>query len=284
MRKIMLTDIEINQIVFLKDLAVIKISGKKAQEFLQGQMTCDVLTATEENRIIGAACNHQGRILAIFSLIKKGEDYLCILPKDISTGFIQHLNKYAVFSKVSIADVSMEYCLYGWIGDEPPPVDLTHLANAFLLKGYLPRYLILSKEKLNVECAQNDTLWKLMDIYSGLPTIHLATVGKVTPHMVDLQLLGGVSFNKGCYVGQEIIARTQYLGKSKKRLYRAEIEGTIELSEGEPIFSGSRESGWVINAVNHQTITYLLVILQEPIDRPFLLKGHLLLRVSPCHV
>jgi folate-binding protein YgfZ len=278
----MLTDAEINQIVFLKDLAVIKISGKKTQEFLQGQMTCDVLTATEEKIIIGAACNHQGRILAICFLMRSSEDYLCILPKDISTSFIQHLNKYAVFSKVSIVDVSIEYYLYGWLGDRLPDY-LKHLANAFLLKGFVTRYLILSREKLNAKGAPNDTLWKLMDIYSGLPTIHLSTVGKVTPHMVDLQLLGGVSFSKGCYVGQEIIARTQYLGKSKKHLCRAEMEGMIEMSEGETIFSDSQESGWVINTVNYQEITYLLVVLQEPIDRSFLLKGQPLLRVSRCH-
>jgi tRNA-modifying protein YgfZ len=252
----------------LTNLGVVKVAGEKAQGFLQGQLTCDVAQVSEQYGCVGALCNPQGRVLAILFLFKLGQDYLCVLPNAIIPASIQYLQKYAIFSQVTMSDVSHAYFLYGGLGD-------ITLGTMFCrLPGVMPRSIWLSSHQLAPNLLSPDIEeWRLANIRSGLATIYPETIGAVTPHMLNLPKLGVVSFNKGCYVGQEVIARTQYRGKTKRHLCLAEIAEQLPLSSDDIIYANGQEAGLVIDAAPSERGTTFLAVLQEPFDRDFITKG-----------
>ncbi len=253
----------------LTTFSLIKVAGENAPSFLQGQLTCDVTQVFDDNSIIGAICNHQGRILAIFNLFKFEHEFHFLIPKELTREFIKHLKKYAVFSKVSLMDVTNDFYRYGYLGDPLP----NHLKKQgtfpYKMMGATARYLVISRNTLEV--TKDEKCWRYTNILSGWPTIYIETVGKLTPHMINLPILGGVSFKKGCYVGQEIIARTQYLGKSKRHLCLAEMSGEILVQPGMVLYSNDQEAGLVVDSVSIEDVTYLQAVLHDPIDRDFFL-------------
>lgn len=277
----------------LSTLGVIKIVGDQAETFLQGQFTCDVTQVTSSRGSLGALCNHQGRVLAVFWLLKKNDDYYCILPHSLITDFIQHLSKFAVFSKVTLEALNTDYFLYGCVGaasrelllkqyDQIPSESFEVIACDQDLLVQIPaassRYLVLRRTPLIAEEINNQDLsWKSLNIISGQAMIYPETKGIVTPHMLNLHQLDAVSFNKGCYVGQEIIARTHYLGKSKRHLCQAKIQAIVNLQPGSQIIAEGQEVGVLLESVTLEETTYLLAVIQDPLDRSFSIQGHDLL-------
>lgn len=278
---------EIIDIIHLINWRLVKITGANAESFLQGQLTCDVTEITEKKCALGALCNHQGRVLAILTLFKKQQDYFCLLPNLVHEKVIDHLSKFAVFSKVHLEDVTANFFLYGCLVEDSlrdifpefPENDHDVVAQEQLtlvkFPGISPRYLICSQVKLDHKTiTQNDWAWKLISISSGYASIYTQTMGTVTPHMLNLPLLGAVSFDKGCYVGQEIVARTHYLGKSKRHLCQANILANVEIEPGELVFSGEQEAGIVMDSIIVHSTTLLLAVLAEPLDKSFTVKGY----------
>jgi folate-binding protein YgfZ len=281
----------------LKNWSLIKITGDKAEAFLQGQLTCDVTVVNEQKSSLSAICNPQGRVLAVVILFKKGNDYFAYTPRCISEYLITHLKKFAAFSKVTVEEVTSHYFLFGIVGESHAQtlqaifntlpsesyeavISTEHVVTA--LPGGGSRYLLWGPiEQENTFAAHfsdattDESNWKMSAILSKTPFIYTDTLATVTPHMLNLQHSNAISFNKGCYVGQEIIARTHYLGKSKRHLYLAEINGTTNVVPGAMLQANDQEVGLVVEAVTWQQNSLALAVIQESaVEQIISCQGH----------
>jgi len=203
----------------LDSMRLLKVQGVDAKKFLQGQLTCDLETISGNYNSMGAHCNPQGRVIFLFRLFYYQDAYYFFLPRTMVEIALTALQKYAVFFKVQMEIASLPLC--GWLGQQPSQ------AFAFAVPGIVPRYLLMTTHPRAETLATTFNLWKYLDITAGLPQIYPATSEKFLPHDLNLQDIDGISFSKGCYTGQEIIARMQHRGTIKNRLFRATITADV---------------------------------------------------------
>lgn len=273
-----------NNYANLIDLGLIRITGKDAKQFLQGQLTCDLEEINAEQSRLGAHCDVKGRIIASFRLFSYQNDYYFLIPLSMVSLLLTSLQKYAVFSKVALINVSEDWQKIGLYGpsikglleqklysSKENGVTESGQKLSLSIPGPVPRSILLApaSEPIGfIDTAlkqQNINHWHLLDIMAGIPTIYPETSGQFTPHQLNFPEIGGVSFNKGCYIGQEIIARTHYLGKTKSRLYRVSFSANYPTLPGTPLFDSDQESekGTLIMSAKEQDNTYqALVCLQ----------------------
>ena len=235
---------------------LISIKGPDAEKFMQGQFTCDLRLVTANHSAIGACCNPKGRMLAQFQIVQVAdESYLLRCPAEVAPDFVAHLNKYKVFFKCELNLLDSMGCL-GACGDErvlsnifgPLPAKPNQVAvkeglTIIRVTGEQPRFELWTGSE---EASQwlpsalqhcltgNDIDWELLEIRAGMGEVYDATREEFIPQMLNLQSLSGISFKKGCYTGQEIVARMQYLGKLKKRMYLISIDAAANSVASEP--------------------------------------------------
>lgn len=219
---------------------VLRIGGEDRVEFLQGQLTQDVGRVDPRHSALTGWTTAKGRLLAIGQLLPGPEALWWPLPADIIDGVARRLGMFVLRSRVEIA--VMNVAVTGILGlDVDAPLSLGQvevaaeagaaasageLVAARLVGDPTRAWLCGPAEQVRAVCtdagfgAASTTDWQLADIAAGLPGIIAPTSEAFTPQMLNLDLLGGISFTKGCYVGQEIVARTQNLGRIKRRLYR----------------------------------------------------------------
>lgn len=271
-----------------------KLLGDKSEQFLQGQVTCDVNQVNNSKITLGSLCDYKGRVYAIFYLYYWQNNYYLWMPHDIIENTITQLNKYAVFSKVTLHNQTDDLVAIGIGGTQcdqylspflqkkvPKEINECAQTDQYLLIKIADepqRYMMIGAiseiqkfwqlfRQQAVHVAAN--IWQLHNIFAGIPMIHSATINLFTPHQLNLPTLNAVSFNKGCYTGQEIVARTQYLGKLKQHLYRALLSMPTQPPPAEKIFITSdnniqHEIGYIVNAAsNENNICHLLVVLQD---------------------
>lgn len=221
-------------------LAILTVSGKDAAKFLQGQVTCNVNEVTETKCSPGALCNPKGRAITTFLLVKSGEAFLMVLPEELLEPIKKRLQMYVLRSDVALTDSSGQLCLIGLCqpGTEAGPLFGTtrqEVITINLSAAEQNRYLVIAEadkaialwsdrtgnQGFQPECSDQ---WRYLDIISGIPWLTTETSEEFIPQMLNLDLLGGISFNKGCYTGQEIVARTHFLGKAKRALFLAECD------------------------------------------------------------
>lgn len=269
------------------DFGCVKVSGLDAKRFLQGQLTChlDEITATQSR--LGAHCNPQGRIISFFRLFLYQDEYYLYMPKEIIDRAIMALQKYAVFFKVTLTDVSQQLAYLGIQGsiatslltELPDSPDAVYPASEFFsckLASHPDRYLLigsnlaltaLEKKLSETMPILADNSWKQMDIVAGLPQLYPSTVEKLLPHDINLPLLNAIHFNKGCYTGQEIIARMQYRGKLKKCLLRARVQSDHPFLPGSDLYqenaTGPETCGTLIDFCLEQDNNYLVLVTAE---------------------
>lgn len=248
--------------VALTDLAIVRISGEDALNFLQAHFCNDVAQINDGSGQLSGYCSPKGRLLAIFHLFNIGGDFFMVVPAELVESLIKRLSMFAQMMRpvgkqlignvshkpVILQDVSDEYVSIGTYGAvdlrslETGPVALASLPGT---QEHLSRTLCL----LTTEAARtvwtnlkeqaapvSRELWRLQDIQAGLPVVLQQTQDTFVPQMVNLHLLDGVSFNKGCYPGQEIVARMQYLGKLKRQMHRFLAE-TDQIEPGTTLVS-----------------------------------------------
>lgn len=233
-----------NSISAIAHLAVIKITGKDAAKFLQGQLTCNINELTEANSFFAAYCNAKGRTISTLLILKNEADFLLILPNELMEKVIKKLQMYILRSEVQLNNITDEFCMIGVTTNNhdllpSPPVTNFAVTNDSEIIIKFPsnnhRYLIISSasrsKSLWTQLLQNDDVssinsnsWFYQDVSAGIPWLTETTSEEFIPQMLNIDKLGGISFNKGCYTGQEIIARTHYLGKAKRELFLAESE------------------------------------------------------------
>lgn len=263
----------------LSSLGVIQVCGEDALPFLHGQFTNDLNNVSTEHCQLSSYCNHKGRMLSIFNIHKKEEDYFIILPRDVLDQTISKLNLYKLRAKVELLDRSDELVLFGIVGPGSRSIlkELNLIAPSYIhqsihindttllrLQSESYRVLCISTPSSAINLLENiinkvtfSTIdfWNLHDIYSGIPQVTANNIEAFIPQMTNLDLIDGVSFNKGCYPGQEIVARTHYLGKPNRRMYRVIITDENKVEPGMKIFSPEDEKQPVGRIVLAQKIT-----------------------------
>ena len=258
----------------LTHVGVIRVGGEDAADFLQNQLTNDLREVTLERSQLTAWCSPKGRVLACFRLFRTEEYHYLLLPKAILPATLERLKKYVLISRVTLEDASEECALLGVAGagaekllreaghDSPPGVNEVVRGEGHTLLGIpgpQPRFIAVGDGAQIIPLWSSlkgratpvgTSAWRLLDIRAGLPDIHPETVEAFVPQMINLDLLGGISFDKGCYPGQEVVARLRYLGKLKRRMYRARIECAASPQPGEPLrLAGEgRDTGKIVEA------------------------------------
>ncbi|HUW50447.1 MAG TPA: folate-binding protein YgfZ [Sulfuricella sp.] len=252
----------------LSHRGIIGIGGEDSQTFLQGQTTNDVRLAAGQAQH-NSLCTPKGRMLASFLLWRTDDGYALQLPAELLAGIQKRLTMYVLRAKVKLRDASEESVRFGVAGADAGrllqgifgvlPTDTLNVANhergTVIRLGPASFEVIASPEQgpaLWDELSKGATpagsaCWEWLEIRAGAPVILPPTQEQFTPQMVNFEVLGGVSFAKGCYTGQEIVARTQYLGKVKRRLYLAHIDSDHTPQPGDEVFGAEETSGMVVN-------------------------------------
>jgi folate-binding protein YgfZ len=231
-------------IMDLSHLGLLKITGEDAKKFLQGQLTCNIEEISSTQSRLGAHCNPKGRIIFLFLLFYFQNNYYLQMPHEMIPIAIQSLKKYAVFFKVQLHDASGELISIGYSAENlnqfthplPENQDETIQTNDLLIikiLGKKTRYMLCGKietlsplwKKMISETPYiSSDHWKCLDIEAGLANIYPETSENFLPHELNLHIFNAISFDKGCYTGQEIIARMHYRGKLKNQLQHIMIE------------------------------------------------------------
>lgn len=188
----------------LSPFSMVVVSGTQAETFLQSQLTCDVTQANDTTALLGAHCNIKGRMVSLFHLFKQDDVFCLLMPADVVEIAAKALKKYAQFSKDVDIIIETERPFVGVVNE---PADI--------VLGKAPHYG-LKRSDIKGEGAFAD--WQDAMIQNHHAWLTPETLGQFLPHDIDLPKLGGVSFKKGCFIGQEIIARMEYLGKLKKQV------------------------------------------------------------------
>ncbi|CAH0199593.1 tRNA-modifying protein YgfZ [Pseudomonas sp. Bi70] len=264
---------------------ILAVRGPDAGKFLQGQITCNINYLGTSGSSLGARCTPKGRMLSSFRIVSVADGFLLAMSQELLAPQLAELQKYAAFSKAKLSDESAAWVRFGLSGadaalqamgialaGEADSVTSTDSLLAIRLSdGRAELWAPVEQaeplrarlsEQLR-EASLND--WLLAQIRAGMGQVTGTTRELFIPQMINLQAVGGVSFKKGCYTGQEIVARMQYLGKLKRRLYRLHIASEQQPAPGAELFSPVHRSavGEVVLAATSDDGVELLAVLQE---------------------
>lgn len=254
----------------LTHLTVLTVSGKDAASFLQGQTTCDINALVDSKPGLGAYCNAKGRAITSFIIIKQQASFQLILTSELLDIVSKKLRMYVLRSDVQLTDHSIDLCVTGIANVKLNPQDRLYpypqLDNSFLYIGS-PEQSRLFWSELTQSQEFNlldSNAWLGLDIQAGIPWLFTQTSEEFVPQMLNLDKLNAISFEKGCYTGQEIVARTHYLGKNKRAMYQASSTSTTGIQPGRSITDGEDNSmGTVVLAAQQDNTTQLLVVLKD---------------------
>lgn len=253
---------------------ILEVKGIDATRFLQGQLSCDVATLPSGGSVLGSRCNPKGRMQSSFRLLKlSDEGYLLAMDAKLLESQQADLARYAAFFKVQLSDSTDQWVRLGLWGSQMETAlaatDVSQVINIddTTVELWLPAGRGQEVATALLQHAEPVTLnaWQLQQIRLGIGQVHSQTRESFIPQMLNLQQLGGVSFQKGCYTGQEIVARMQYLGKLKRRMYRLTSVGIDLPAPGTPIMNSANDQavGEVVTAANADTGMELLAVLQN---------------------
>lgn len=229
---------------------LLKISGIDATKLLQGQLTCNVEKASSTQAILGAHCNPQGRIVSLFYLWTVDNAYYLLMQRSMIPIAYAALKKYAIFYKLDMADVSDDITIAGHASKSPTAIALPAPATRS----------ITMHETID---SLSDEEWASLTIEETIPTIYPETSGKFLPHELNLHTLSAIDFDKGCYTGQEIIARMHYRGKLKKCMYHAILHSKNRIAPGADIYKNANIIGNVVSLYKKAEHHYAALIVME---------------------
>jgi folate-binding protein YgfZ len=256
-----------NIICDLSHFGLVVIAGDDAATFMQGQLTNDVNQVDVDNSQLSALCNNKGRMIANFRLFKHQQNYFLSLKKNLVEKSIGHLQNYILRAHVAIQDISEQLIHLGISGDNATELlspfienisqktdSVSHNDNyiAVRVAGLKPGYEIFCSlehakflwEKIAEQAeAVNSSSWDYLNIQAGIPYIDAASSEEFVPQMANMELINGVSFTKGCFTGQEIVARMHYLGKLKKRCYKVHVDTENKPHAGDKLFAENARAG-----------------------------------------
>ncbi|MBF0255162.1 MAG: folate-binding protein YgfZ [Gammaproteobacteria bacterium] len=251
----------------LSHLGLIRLEGEDALSFMQGQFTNDSRALSQSRSQLSALCSPKGRMLGLVRIIAADQGWLLQLPVELAEGMQKRLQMYVLRAKLKISLAGQDWLQMGLAGESAPAL-IEQLLGAVpteaddrlerdglicvRLGGDLPRFVLLLpshraaevRQQLGEQAKACDTsAWKLLAIRAGEPIVHSQTQEAFVPQMANMQRVNGLSFTKGCFTGQEVVARMQYLGKLKRRMFRARLHSSEPVSPGMELFSAASTSG-----------------------------------------
>ncbi|MFY9259065.1 MAG: folate-binding protein YgfZ [Gallionella sp.] len=268
----------------LSQYGALRVSGEDAQSFLQNLFSNDIRTVSAAQAQLSSFNSAKGRMLASLLVYQDGADYVLQLPRSLSDMLRKKLSMYVLRSKVKITDVSDELVAIGVSGKDvadklaalfttlpTEPLGVVSNETTQLIRWTDTRFQLMIRAEHAPAVWQSLNLipvgcgcWDWLTIQAGIPVILPATQEQFVAQMVNFEQIGGVNFKKGCYPGQEIVARMQYLGKLKRRMYRAHINSLAQA--GDELFSADmagQASGMIVNVAAAPDGGYdLLAVLQ----------------------
>lgn len=288
-----------NHLIPLPGRRIIQVTGEEAKSFLQNLLTNDVNALQINQSQLSGFCNPKGRLLSIFQLIRREDGFLIVLPAELAEAISQRLNMFKLRSKVDIKLIEDQHVL-GLIRwqDESDLAEIWHgkvTEEGLVIRqpGQTPRFLLIADEQ-NIKALSQylneqwqlapERLWQQHEIEAGLPNIFPDSKEAFTPQQVNLDLAGGVSFKKGCYPGQEVVARLHYLGKPSRRLFLGSLKGTTLPGINSAVMDAEGETlGHVVQAqfTAEGAIVCQLSMKLSAVGKKALIDGHELESVTP---
>ena len=266
----------------LMQFGLLAASGDDACAFLHGQLTNDIEHLAPDRACMAGWCSAKGRLLATFLIVPHEGAYLLQVARDLGATVAKRLSMFILRSKVRLADASDAWVQFGLWGEGaesvlngleiPLPAEIMHVArreSLFAVRVAAQRYLLLApaaeRARLAAAVAAGDAqAWTLEEIHAGRPLVTQATQDQFVPQMINFELVGAVDFQKGCYPGQEIVARAQYRGQVKRRMVR--MRTPVPLRPGQDLYSDDvpgQPSGTVVNVAGDEALAVLQIATVE---------------------
>lgn len=291
---------EVSQVVDLSGLSVVEVTGEDASVFLQGQFCNDLQQVSSTHAQITGYCTPKGRLLALPTVVGFESGFRLLVPQSVKEAFIKRLSMFVMRAKVSIrelsdwrcvgviaSDDSADGCIQSLFGSVPlTPLEVLTSQSAQVIRwhddhaiGQRARFLVIADNETVTTVWNQDgqrarsgqSAWRLADISAGVPSITGGVVEAFVPQMINLQLIDGLSFTKGCYPGQEIVARMHYLGKLKRhmRLFKlvqteTPLATALRPAAGSKLTCGTdQEAGVVVDAAQMSDgVTFILAVVK----------------------
>ena len=262
------TEHPIGGVCRLADRGVIRASGSDAATFLQGQLTNDVASLDARSSRLAGFCSAKGRLQASFVVWRPAEDeFLLACASDLLAATLKRLSMFVLRAKCKLSDASGDVALFGvageaaavrlddlavWQARREGATTLVRLADAAGERRALLAVATGDESALPTEATLSPEAWRWLEVESGIVTIEAATVDRFVPQMVNFELVGGVDFRKGCYPGQEVVARSQYRGTTKRRVLLFDCDA-VPVAGADVFASGApgEPAGTVANGAAH---------------------------------
>ena len=251
-----------NKFIVLDKTSTIKVEGDDRVQFLQGQLTQDINLISQNKALYAGFCNPKGRVLAFMLCYLNHESIHIQIDSSVQEFILQKLRMYILRSKVSLNLVNETFTCIGFVGSkallakkiQPPKnyLDIIQSDGIMIMRLGIDddRYQLMGETskindfmKLNFSEYSSMSLddWNNLNILDGIPEIYPTTQEVFIPQSLNMDLIEGINFKKGCYTGQEIVARTHYLGRVKRRMYRVFIKSQVDLNPGDQILNKNGE-------------------------------------------
>jgi tRNA-modifying protein YgfZ len=271
----------------ISHFGLIRVAGQDAAKFLQGQFTNDVRQVKPQRSQLNAWCTPQGRVIVNFHLFQRDMDYYLLLPVGSVAPVLKRLQMFVLRSAVALSDATETLAKFGMAGDHAPQllaealqqelpenIDdcVTHAAITVIkTRGLHPSYLVFGEVETLINLWQSlatvappvaTPYWQLLAVFAGLPQIDTRLSEVFVPQMLNLQALSAVNFKKGCYTGQEVVARMQYLAALKRRLFYATLRTDTPPQVGDELVlcaKRAQEIGKIVNVIAHPDGNYHLL-------------------------
>ena len=219
---------------------LLSVTGSDARAFLHAQLTNNIETLDAGRWALAGWCSAKGRLLASFIVVPSSDGFLLQLSRDLAAPVAKRLSLFVLRSKVKVADESDAWAQFGVWDADPHPTDVQWSGNRARVRMGDRRFLELVPVAEATDAVNADEAgWALDEIRAGRPLITAATQDQFVPQMVNFEKIGGVDFQKGCYPGQEIVARAQYRGQVKRRMVRQKAPAGTDLRPGQDFEGGT---------------------------------------------
>lgn len=290
-----------NRVVNYPELGVIRAAGIDAEQFLQAQLTCDLRTLDKAHWLPGGYCDAKGKLWSVFRIFRSGDDFILVMDKQLLPKSLAELKKFSVFNKVEFTDESAQWFPYLLLGLDHPDVPakaslpsqiggLTSHESGHFLR--LAEHVVLSMHSANQApwpCESNPALAQVVEMQMGWPLFRESQQQEHIPQTLNLDRIGAISFKKGCYIGQETIARMHYKGQTKRRMQylvgRCEQLPTDNDVIERRVGDNWRRAGAVLHAVRYDSkVVAVQAILPVDLDEsgPLRIKGQDDSQFTPC--
>ena len=271
-----------------QNYSIIKVSGSDAPVFLQGQLTGDCNSIEPEHSLLMAWCAPNGRVQNLMHVIRSGDLFFLLIPKEQMLGMVKKLKMFVLRSDVEVADLSTDYELFLTLNSNQSDTSFATIGRQDSRCWWIVPNGKATEVWTGIAAQQvNEDVIEFHSIVNGIPYLTEELTDTFLPQEIGLEKLKGLSFSKGCYPGQEIIARVKYRGKVKRELVKIHVVGTMEIPSAARLFGKSDTSvGLVLRSVTTGKGTHqLLAVLNCGIDQVVLPSmPDAVLEMAPLHI